>query len=51
MDLANNREGLLAYEKLKIKNKLTDEDMISEFKKRYEGNNLSILKPQKLESK
>ncbi len=51
MDLANNREGLLAFEKLKARSKTSDEDIINEFKLRYEGNNLSILKPQKLESK
>jgi hypothetical protein len=51
MDLANNREGLLAYEKLKNKGKTLDEDIINEFKERYDGNNLSILKPQKMDLK
>lgn len=47
MDLANNREGLLAFERLKSKTKVTDEDIIQEFQNRFDGKNLSILKPQK----
>ncbi len=46
MDLANNREGLLAYGRLSKKNNFTETQLVDEFKKRFNEKSLSILKPK-----
>ncbi|MBC7465970.1 MAG: hypothetical protein H7256_08250 [Bdellovibrio sp.] len=45
MDLANNRAGLLASDKLLKENKFSEENMVAELQDQIKNGNLSIIKP------